>query len=280
MAIIACFGVGMFFVAIKENKLKQFGIATGFAIISGVIGIAPTAMNILPTNEYTKETMRGGTSELSGHDKKTNGGLDKDYAFRWSNGIGETFCIMIPYLYGGSSGEQADKGPKTLEAIGGNAEQLPLYWGSQPFVGGPVYFGAVICFLFVLGLFVVRSPHKWWIFAASVVGIILSLGKNLDLINYFLFDHIPYLNKFRTPSMALVIPQLLFPLLGIWAMQEFINRKDDPKVWKDIKIAAGITAGLCFLLGVGGSMFFNFTGGEDAQLQPEMVKLLREDRSP
>ncbi len=88
------------------------------------------------------------------------------------------------------------------------------------------------------------------------------------------------LNKFRTPSMSLVIPQFLFPLLGIWAVQEVMNRKDDPKMWKDIKIAAGITAGLCVLLGVGGSMFFNFTGGaEDGQMQPEILKLLKEDRA-
>jgi len=280
LIIILCFVVVMFFVAVKENKLKQFFIASALAAIAGLVGLGPTATGILTTNEYAKETMRGGTSELSGHDKgKTNGGLDKEYAFRWSNGIGETFCILIPYLYGGSSGEAADKAPKTLAAVGGNQEELPLYWGSQPFVGGPVYFGAVVCFLFVLGLIVIRSPHKWWILAASVIGIVMSWGKNFDSVNYFLFDHLPMLNKFRTPSMVLVIPQLLFPMLGIWAVQEVINRKDDPGIWKDLKIAAGITAGLCLLLGVGGSMFFNFTGGEDAQLQPEIVKLLREDRS-
>jgi len=280
MIIILCFGVGMLIFALKENKLKQFITASVIALLAGLIGLGPTATSILTTSEYSKETMRGGTSELAGHDKgKTSGGLDKEYAFRWSNGMGEIFCIMIPYLYGGSSGEAADKAPKTLEAVGGGQEELPIYWGPQPFLGGPVYFGAVVCFLFVLGLIVVRSPHKWWILTASIIGIVLSMGKNLDSINYFLFDHVPMLNKFRTPSMALVIPQLLFPLLGIWAVQEVMNRKDDPKMWQDLKIAGGITAGLCILIGVGGSLFFNFTGGEDAQLQPEMVKLLKADRT-
>ena len=280
MIIIACFGVMMLFLAIKEGRIKQFVISSIFALVSGLIGIATTAAGIMTTNEYSKETMRGGTSELSVHDKgKTSGGLDKEYAFRWSNGIGETFCIMIPYLYGGASGESADKAPKTSEAIGDRYPELPLYWGPQPFISGPVYFGAVVCFLFVLGLIVVQSPHKWWILAASVIGIILSWGRHLDSVNYFLFDHIPYLNKFRTPSMALVIPQFLFPLLGIWAIQEVISRKDDPKIWNDIKIAGGVMAGLCILLGVGGSMFFTFTGGGDAQMQPEMLKLLKEDRS-
>ncbi|MFI5196624.1 MAG: YfhO family protein [Chitinophagales bacterium] len=274
-----CFGVAMLFIAIKEGKVKQFFISAVIAAMAGIIGIGPSVPSMLTSSEYAKETMRGGSSELSGHDKKTNGGLDKEYAFRWSNGIGETFCIMIPYLYGGGGNESADKAPKTLEAIGGNAESLPLYWGPQPWLNGPIYFGAAICFLFVLGLMTVRSPHKWWILAVSVICIVLSWGKNFDAVNYFLFDHLPMLNKFRTVSMALVIPQFLFPLLGVWAVQEVMEQKNDPNIWKQIKIAAGITAGLCVLLGVGGSVFFNFTGGGDAQFQPEMVKLLKEDRA-
>ncbi len=276
--MFGCFAMGMLVIAVKEGRMKQFFISCAIAAGAAAIGVGPSITSILTTSEYAKETMRGGTSELSGHDKKTNGGLDKEYAFRWSNGIGETFCLMIPYLYGGSSGESADKAPKTSAAIGGAAEQLPLYWGPQPFISGPVYFGAIICFLFVLGIMVIRSPHKWWIIAASAICIIMSWGKNFDSINYFLFDHLPYLNKFRTPSMSLVIPQFLFPFLGIWAVQEVINRKDDPKMWQQVKIAAGITAGLCVLIGLGGSMFFDFTGGSDAQLQPEMVKLLKDDR--
>jgi len=276
--MFGCFGLVMLFIAVKEGKLKQFFISSAIAAVTMAVGIGPSMTSLLTTSEYAKETMRGGGSELSGHDKKENGGLDKEYAFRWSNGIGETFCVMIPYLYGGSSSEKADKAPKTLEAIGGGAEQLPLYWGPQPFLSGPVYFGAIVCFLFVLGLFTVRSAHKWWIVAASVFCIVLSWGKNLEGINYFLFDHMPYLNKFRTPSMALVIPQFLFPLLGILGLQAAMDGKGDPKTWRNIKIAAGITAGLCVLLGVGGSMFFEFSGGSDERLQPEMVKLLREDR--
>lgn len=277
--MFGCFGLAMLFIAIKEGKLKQFFISSAIAAGTVALGIGPSMPSLLTTAEYAKETMRGGGSELSGHDKKTNGGLDKEYAFRWSNGIGETFCLMIPYLYGGSSGEKADKAPKTLEAIGGNAEQLPLYWGPQPFLSGPVYFGAVVCFLFVLGLFTVKSPHKWWIISASIICIVLSWGRHFEGVNYFLFDHIPYLNKFRTPSMALVIPQFLFPLLGIWGLQYLLDNKNDPKVITNLKIAAGITAGICLLIGVGGSMFFDFSGGSDDRLQPEMVKLLREDRA-
>jgi hypothetical protein len=277
--MFACFGVAMFVAALKGGKLKQFLISSAIAAGTIALGVGPSMPSLLTTAEYAKETMRGGTSELSGHDKKENGGLDKDYAFRWSNGIGETFCLMIPYLYGGSSGEKAERAPKTSEAIGGQAEELPIYWGPQPFISGPVYFGAVVCFLFVLGLLSVKNEHKWWILGASFIFIMLSWGKNFAGVNYALFDTIPYLNKFRTPSMALVIPQFLFPLLGVWAVQYIIDNKNNPESWKQIKLAAGITAGLCVLLGVGGSIFFDFTGGSDDRLQPEMVKLLREDRA-
>jgi hypothetical protein len=247
------------------------------------VAAASTNMaNILSTNEYAKVTMRGGQSELSTHDKgKTSGGLDKEYAFRWSNGIGETFCMMIPYLYGGSNSEPADAAPKTADLVGSNASTLPLYWGPQPFVGGPVYFGAVICFLFVLGLIVVRSPHKWWIAAVCLLAIVMSWGNHFEGFNYFLFDHLPMLNKFRIPSMILVLPELLFPMLGVWAIQEIIDRKetDAANLWKDVRLAVAITAGICLVLGVAGSMFFDFSGASDAQLPEQILKPLKEDRS-
>ncbi len=278
--ICLCFGVSMLFVALKENKFKQFLISSLITISVGVLGMLPSITSVLTTNEYSKETMRGGASELSGHDRKASGGLDKDYAFRWSMGVGETFCLMIPYLYGGATYESADKAPKTAELVGPNADMLPIYWGGQPYQSGPVYLGAVICFLFILGLLVVRSPNKWWILAASIIGIVLSWGKNFEGINYFLFDHIPMLNKFRTVEMAMVIPQFLFPLLGILAVQDIIDKKQSSEqLWKNVKIAAGISAGLCILLGLGGSLFFNFSGSTDAQLQPELLKALREDRA-
>ncbi len=278
--ILICFAIGALIVAIKEGRMKQFFISSVIAAVTGVVGIGPGMTSVLTTNEYTKETMRGGASELSGHDKKTNGGLDKDYAFSWSSGIGETFCLMIPYLYGGATMDNADMAPKTQEATQNKYPKLPIYWGAQPSQAGPVFFGAIVCFLFLLGMIVNRSPHKWWILAASIIGIVLSWGKNFEAVNYFLFDHVPMLNKFRTVEMALVIPQFLFPFLGIWAVQEVIDQKGNTaKIWMGVKIAAGITAGLCVLVGAGGGLFFNFAGYRDAQLDPGMVKLLKADRA-
>ncbi|MBA3828867.1 MAG: YfhO family protein [Taibaiella sp.] len=274
-------GIGMLIIAVKQGNIKSFIIASVLALITGGIGAATNMASILTTKEYAKETMRGGQSELAGHDKgKKNGGLDKEYAFRWSNGIGETFCFMIPYLYGGSDAEPADAAPKTAEMVGGD-RSLPLYWGPQPLVSGPVYFGAIICFLFILSISVIRSPHKWWMLAVSALAIIMSWGNHFEAFNYFLFDNLPMLNKFRTPSMILVLPELIFPILGIWALNDFIELKDveNNGLWKKVKTSAIITGGLCLVLGLLGSMFFSYTGGADAQMQPELIKALKEDRS-
>ena len=283
--------LGLLYVAVKEGHVQRFFMASAVAGVVGLIAIGPSMPGFLPTQEYSKMTMRGGASEVTfiNHDSKKTGGLDKDYAFRWSNGIGETFCLLVPDLYGGSSSEPADRAPETSEITGGRAERLPLYWGPQPVLSGPVYFGAVICFLFVLGLFVVKSPHKWWIIAVSALCIIMSWGNHFAAFNYFLFDHLPMLNKFRTPSMILVVPELLFPMLGIWALNDIITGKTDTDTaWKSVRIAAIITGGLALLLGVAGSAFFNFSGPGDAQFQNSFqdpgqlaafLKALKSDRA-
>jgi len=283
--LAAC--VGMFIQCLRKGRAQQGFLAGVLSLTSLLLGVATIMAVFLPTNEYTKETMRGGSSELTitGHDPaKKAGGLNKDYAFRWSNGIGETFCILVPYLYGGSSAEPVSKLPASDELLGGQAENLPAYWGDQPFLSGPVYFGAVICFLFVLGLLVVRSQHKWWILIASLIGIVMSWGSNFASLNYFLFDTLPYLNKFRTPSMVLVIPQFLFPLLGAWAVNDILRGKVDMALLpKKILTAAAITGGLALVLGLLGSMFFDFTGPSDAQfpeqIKAQLVSALKEDRA-
>ncbi|WP_345085075.1 YfhO family protein [Nemorincola caseinilytica] len=281
--LLLCFTVVLAYDAISEGRVKQFFLSALVAMGTGLLGLMPNITSVLTTQEYAKETMRGGTSELSSHDKKTSGGLDKEYAFRWSTGLVETFCIMIPYMYGGATYDNADLAPRTLEAVGSNADLLPVYWGERPTQMGPVFFGAVVCFLFVLGMMVIRSPHKWWMFFASLLGIVLAWGKNLPTVNYFLFDHVPLLNKFRTVEMALVIPQFLFPLLGILGVQEIMEAMEDKEQREELRrkviYAAVITAGICAVIGLLGSILFDFSGFRDKQFQSEMVRLLKEDRA-
>lgn len=288
MGIVILFSCAtMFVLCIKKDRAQQGFLAGVFSLLSLVLGIATTMVMVLPTQEYAKATMRGGQSELTitGHDaREGTGGLNKDYAFRWSNGIGESFTMLVPYLYGGSSSEPIARLPQSDELLGGQAEQLPAYWGDQPFLSGPTYLGAVICFLFVLGLLLVRSKHKYWILGASIFGIVLSWGSNFPAFNYFLFDNLPLLNKFRTPSMWLVIPQFLFPLLGAWAVNDIIQGKvEKDTLAKKVITAAAITGGLALLIGLLGAMFFDFTGPADKQfpeqIRAQLVNALREDRA-
>jgi hypothetical protein len=282
--IAIAMGICLLVIAIRQQRLPQFFKAAGIAIAVMIVGSGPAMPQFLSTLDYAKYSIRGGQSELTfNHDPaKKSGGLDKNYAFQWSNSIGETWCILVPYLYGGGSGEDASNAPATSEAIGGTAEKLPTYWGPQPFLSGPVYFGAIVCFLFVLGLMVVRSPHKWWIAAVSFLAILMSWGKHLPGFNYWLFDNIPVMNKLRTPSMVLIIPQLLFPMLGIWAVQDILRNYSAPEaraaLAKKVLIAAGITAGLALIVGVGGSAFFNFTDAQKDQQYAQILSYLKEDR--
>jgi len=279
--ILLCFSVVLFYEAMNTGKLKQFFLAGAIAVGSGVLGLLPNLPSVLTTQEYAKETMRGGTSELHSHDQgKKSGGLDKEYAFRWSMGLGETFCFMIPYLYGGATYDDADLAPKAKKATGGQAELLPIYWGERPTQSGPVFFGAVVCFLFVLGMFVIRSPHKWWMFAASLIGTVLAYGKNLEGVNYFLFDHVPMLNKFRTVEMALIMPQFLFPLVGVLGLTTILEDKEGLKKYKkDLLYAAGLTGGLCLAIGLLSGVLYDFSGFRDETFRPELVKVLKEDRA-
>lgn len=283
LMVMVLAGITFLVDAIKKGTIKNFLIATLVSLLAGALAVAPAAGSLLSTREYVKQTMRGGQSELTfNHDQgKKSGGLDRDYAFQWSNGVGETFCIMIPYLYGGSSDEPLEKGPKAGEIMSNAGYQMvPLYWGDQPFLSGPVYFGAIICFLFVLGLMVVRNNNKWWILAASILSIFMSLGRNFPAFNNFLFDHLPLYNTFRTPTMALAIAQLMFPMLGIWGLMEIIKTDaNKEELWKKTRIALGITAGLCVLIGLAGGMFFEYSGPSDKNFPPELVKALKEDRA-
>ncbi len=276
--------VGRFFITIRnKGNLAHFFIASAIALVVSALAVGTIMGSLLTTREYAKTTMRGGESEMTiGHDAgKKTGGLDKDYAFAWSNGIGETFCLIVPYLYGGSSSEPIEKAPESEALVGGQAASLPLYWGPQPFLSGPVYFGAVVCFLFVLGLMVVRSPYKWWIAALCALTIMMSWGKHFPAFNYFLFDHLPMYNKFRIPSMILIVPQLLFPLLGVWGLMEIVRGNiQGEELWKKIKLAAIPTAGLCILLAFGASAFFEFSNpATDSRLPEQLIGAIKSDRA-
>ena len=264
----------------KQKELKNFFTGLAFAAFAGLVGIGTYAVTVLPLQEYAKETKRGGKSELAttkGDANKTKGGLDKDYAFMWSYGIGETFTLIVPNIYGGGSeGRLITDNSKFAEKateIGmpeDNALQYAnfyAYWGKQPNTAGPVYVGAVICFLTILGLIYLKSWHKWWLVIAAVLGIVLAWGSNFSMFNYFMFDHFPFYNKFRAPTQALFLPQLAFPLIASLGLNELLLRKESKEaLWKKFMLSVYITAGVLVVL-VGFYFTADFKSGNDTKLR-------------
>ena len=244
----------------KEQSIKHFIVAYSLIAFSLLLGLLSYAYTLLPTRELVGETMRGGKSQLTSANSanKTKGGLNKDYAFMWSYGIGETLTLFVPGMQGGGySGREVTGDSKLADKMTeiGFPEDYALgktnfwlYWGDQPGTAGPVYLGAVVCFLFILGIVFVKSWHKWWILTICLVGIVLAWGRNFSAINYFLFDYFPLYSKFRAPSMALVMPQLGFALLAVLGLQEFIDSKESKEeISKKFKKVLFASVGLIVL---------------------------------
>ncbi len=237
--ILICFGIVFLISSIKNKELSHFFKTVGLAVVAATLALLSFATIFMPTQEFAKETMRGGRSELTLGENpedianKTKGGLNKDYAFQWSYGIGETFTFILPNYLGSNSGPKPlGENSKTIEGLTGSGlpEQVinnmygsfSAYWGTQPGTSGPVYFGAIICMLFIASLFFVDKKYLGWLLAATIIGIVLAWGGNFKVVNYFLFDHLPFYNKFRAPSMAMIIPQLTMAILAILALQKII----------------------------------------------------------
>ena len=268
----------------KQKDLKNFFISIAVAIAGAGLGFAASANSILPLQEYAKETKRGGKSELSVNSNdvnKTSGGLDKGYAFDWSYGIGETFTLVVPGVYGGGSDGRlitgdskfADKAAEIgmpEESALQNANYL-AYWGAQPNTAGPVYLGAAICFLFIFGLICVKSIHKWWIVPAAILGIMLAWGKNFSSFNYFLFDYLPFYSKFRAPTQALFFPQLVFPLLAAIGINDLLLSKESKDIlWKKFQKSVYVAAALVIILG---AFYFSadFKSPNDARVKEDFT---------
>ena len=285
LIMILALVIAYFIVAIKEKTLKDFFIASFILLGVAVLAILPAADKLAPTLDYTKETMRGGAVLHGAADSEAGkSGLNRDYAFQWSYGKAETMTLLIPNFYGGSSNYPLDEKSETYNTIkkyaGASqakqfAKSVPTYWGDQPFTSGPVYAGAIICFLFILGLMVVPQKERWWLLVAAIIGIVLSWGRNFPVVNNWLFDHLPLYNKFRTPSMALVMTTTAMAIMGMLALKEVIERK---VTLKQIGIAGGITAGLCLIYAIFPSLAGSFRGSVDAQMPDWLVNAIIADR--
>ncbi|HMU10376.1 MAG TPA: YfhO family protein [Ferruginibacter sp.] len=273
---------------IREKNLKHLALTAVVSACIGAIILGTMALNYWPTYELSKETMRGGRSELTQKDKKneTKGGLDKDYAFNWSYGKAETMTLLVPNAFGGSSSEGLGDNSKAIEVLQENASTLPqgfaqqiaqsspMYWGELPSTQGTVYMGAIVCLLFLFGVFLSKSEHKWWLIAITLFGIVLAWGKNFEAVNYFLFDHLPFYKKFRAPSMALVIPQLSIALLASIFINELVAVTEKEKLQKLLKNCLYITGGTVAMLALF-YFFSNFSNDSTNELKKGINEALQ-----
>ena len=267
----------------RAGKTRQLTLGLATLAVAGTLAAGSFGKRLLVLNQYTKETIRG-KSELTA--KTTNpegkdpngeskGGLDKDYAFSYSYGIGETLTLLIPNAFGGASGGGLGTDSNFYKAMTSRgvdpaaAQQMaelgaPTYWGDQPMVGGPAYAGAALLFLFVLGMFVIRQPLRWWLLSAAILMIMLAWGKNLLFFNEFLFDNLPYLNKFRAMTMALCLAQLFIVAGAALGIQAIVNQKlTMAELRQPLFISLGLTAGVALVLAVVGSSLFSFQTPND-----------------
>ena len=250
--------------AIREKQLVRFAKATGVCIAAALIGVCLNLSNLYHTWEYSKESMRG-KSELvkKNSANQTNSGLERDYITQWSYGIGETWTLLVPNTKGGASMPLSMNETAMKHADNNYIDiynQIGQYWGEQPGTSGPVYVGAFVMFLFILGLFVVKGPVKWALLAATILSIMLSWGKNFMGLTDFFIDYVPMYAKFRTVASILVIAEFTIPLLAMLALKEVLYKAKEgerKEITKYSLISLGLTAGFALLFALMPSMFFS-----------------------
>ncbi len=273
--MLGLFSIAEIYLHAREGKVKM--LLVSLAVFAGSIGVGVgTGYSLLKANsEYVKETIRGGHSELKSDGEGQQKGLDIDYATAWSYGIDETFTLLIPNYKGGASSTDVGTnsviykdviaqgyGPSAARAL---SSQCPTYWGEQPFTAGPVYVGAIVCFLFLLGCILVGGAYKWALLASVIFSVLLSWGHNFMGLTELFYNYFPFYNKFRTVSSILVVAQVAMPLLGFLALNEIISgRTEKRKTLKAIYISAGVTGGLCLFTALFAGSLFSFTSSSDA----------------
>ena len=295
LLLVIVLGITFFIDAFKKRALPDFFKSLGVLIMAAVLAVGLNATSILATQEYAKESTRG-KSELSinpdGSEKEITSGLERDYITQFSYGFLETFNLFIPRLMGGGNGENVGKNSKTYEAfrkLGATPSQAlqeskraPMYWGDQPIVEAPAYVGAVILFLFIIGLFLVKGRLKWWLVGGTILSLLLSYGKNLGVLTDFFIDYVPLYNKFRAVTSIQVLLELCVPVLGIIGLSKLFDTSNNhADKYKALKYATFITGGLALLFLVFKSSF-DFAGINDGFYRQnygqDFVDALKADR--
>ena len=260
--IILFMVIGWFVEAIRKKELVKFAKATGVCLAGAAIGVSINLSNLYHTWQYSKESMRG-KSELvkKNSSNQTNSGLERDYITQWSYGIDETWTLLVPNTKGGASVPLSES-EKAMEHAENDFipiyQQIGQYWGEQPGTSGPVYVGAFVMMLFILGLFIVKGAIKWSLLAATILSILLSWGRNFMGFTDFFLDYIPMYAKFRTVASILVIAEFTIPLLAMLALKKLMDEPEQLKPrMKYVGISFLLTGGIALLFSIMPSMFFD-----------------------
>lgn len=296
LLLVLVLGLTYLIDAYKKKVLPHFFKSVGILTVAAIVAVGLNATNFMATQEYVKSSTRGQielTINPDGSPKESSNGLTNEYITEYSYGLWETFNLFIPKFKGGGNREDVGKesatykayinlGASPIEALEASRE-APMYWGDQPIVEAPAYVGAVIIFLFVLGLFLVKGRLKWWLVGGTLLSLLLSYGKNLEVLTDFFINVVPLYNKFRAVSSIQVILELCVPVLGVFALVRLFNnfKNNDEKI-KYLKYSVLITGGLCIVFLLFKSTLFDFEGLRDARYaqaygQP-FVDALIEDR--
>lgn len=279
--LIGVMAIAEIIIKIKDAEWKNLGISLAICLCCLLLIAGSKVCYLKLNNEYLKETMRGGHSELTqqAQDKPAEG-LDIKYATDWSYGKGETMTLLIPNWEGGASGYNVGKDSELCKALRKQGvpkreaeqfcEHAPTYHGEKAFTSGAVYVGAIVCFLFLLGLLIVPGPYKWALLFATLMSIFLAWGKNMMWLTELFFNYFPMYNKFRAVESILVVAEITMPLLGFMALQRIVSGEIEwKKLRPNILIAGGITAGICLFAALfAGS--FDMTSSYDAQWKAQM----------
>lgn len=258
--------------AIKNRVCKNFAYRTVVLVGAAILALGANFAPLYYTMQHTSDTTRGGSALAVENERK---GLDIEYATAWSYGIGESWNMLIPDFVGGDSGATFSKDGEVVEALkelGASkrnaeqiAQQLPTYWGEQPYTAGPTYIGAIVIFLALLGLLLADNRNRWWVVAATILAILMSWGYHAMWFTELCFNYLPLYNKFRAVSTALVVVEWSAPLLAGVALWQIYQKWEDKKfLTRKIAIAAGVTAGVCLIFAVAGSSILDF--GEEASV--------------
>ncbi|MGF7082363.1 YfhO family protein [Mucilaginibacter sp. UYCu711] len=296
LSIIILAGIELYH-AIKSKNTRPYLKSLAYMVGALILAVAVNAALLWSTYDYGKETTRG-QSNLTQHTEKASNGLARDYAYQWSQSVGECFTFLVPNAYGGGSGtEVLDEKSATAKVLiaagqpdqqavqltnqitGGGLPGLGTYWGTKPTTSGPFYFGAAICFLFIFGLLIVKNRIKWWLLATVILTMLLSFGGNFPYVSDLFFHYFPLYNKFRTVESILAVASLCFPILAFLAVKEVLEERDNKEIFKKLKIALYITGGLLVVLIALPELLLSFRSSEQANGIATLAQYLRNDNA-